>query len=92
MLRDAGGQRQWVARAFLVPKPGKNDWRLVIDYRHLNSCLKGNSFPLHVIEDRIANHEGSFFFHHRFGGWFSSNASEGEQQASYCLLYSIWHF
>ena len=36
MLRDAKGQPQWVARAFLVPKPGKNEWRLVIDYRHLN--------------------------------------------------------
>ena len=62
MLRDAKGQPQWVARAFLVPKPGKNDWRLVIDYRHLNSCLKGNSFPLPVIEDQIANQEGNFIF------------------------------
>ena len=44
MLPDAEGQPQWVARAFLVPKPGKNDCRLVIDYRHLNSCLKGSSF------------------------------------------------
>ena len=62
LLRDAKGQPQWVARGFLVPKPEKNDWRLVIDYRHLNSCLKGNSFPLPVIEDQIANQEGSFIF------------------------------
>ena len=62
MLQDAKGQPQWVARAFLVPKPGKNDWRLVIDYSHLNSCLKGNSFPLPVIEDQIANQEGNFMF------------------------------
>ena len=60
MLRDAKGLPQWVARAFLVPKPGKNDWRLVIDYRHLNSCLKGNSFSLPVIENQIANQEGNF--------------------------------
>ena len=62
MLRDAKGQPQWMARAFLVPRPGKNDWRLVIDYRHLNSCLKGNCFPLPVIEDQIANQEGDFIF------------------------------
>ena len=45
-----------------MPKPGKNDWRLVLDYRHLNSCLKGNSFPLPVIEDQIADQEGNFIF------------------------------
>ena len=26
VLRDARGQTQWVARAFLVAKPGKNDF------------------------------------------------------------------
>ena len=62
MLRDAKGQPQWVARAFLVPTPEKNEWRLVIDYRHPNSCLKGNSFPLPVIEDQIANQQGNFIF------------------------------
>ena len=51
-----------MAREFLVPEPGKNEWRLVIDYRHLNSCLKGNSFPLPVIEDQIANQQGNFIF------------------------------
>ena len=60
--QDAKGQPQWVARAFLVQKPGKNDWRLVIDYRHHNSCFKGNSFPLPVIEDQIANQEGNLIF------------------------------
>ena len=40
----------WVARGFLVPKPGTNKWRLVIDYRHLHVCLEGHEFPLPVIE------------------------------------------
>ena len=35
---------------------------MVIDYRHLNSCLKDNSFPLPVIEDQIANQQGNFIF------------------------------
>ena len=42
-----------VARGFLVPKPGTNKWRLVIDYRYLNSCLEGHEFPLPVIEDLL---------------------------------------
>ena len=62
MLRDANGQPQWVARAFVVPKPGKNEWCLVINYRHVNSCLKGNNFPLPAIEDQIANQQGNFIF------------------------------
>ena len=42
-----------VARGFLVPKPGTNKWRLVIDYRYLNSCLEGHEFPLRVMEDLL---------------------------------------
>ena len=33
-------KRKFVSRAFLVPKPGTNKWRLVIDYRWLNSFCK----------------------------------------------------
>ena len=45
MLWKCEGNPQWVARAFLVPKPG-GKWRLVIDYRHLDSCLEDkNIFP-----------------------------------------------
>ena len=60
MLPKAKDQPQGVAREFLVPKPGKNDWRLVIDYRHLNSFLQGNRIPLPIIEDQIANQDGNF--------------------------------
>ena len=61
MLRKAEEHQQWVARAFLVPKPG-GKWRLVIDYRHWNSCLEGNNFPLPVIEDQLANEQGNGLF------------------------------
>ena len=40
----------WGARAFVVPKPG-GKWRLVIDYRHLNSQVSDDPFPLPVRED-----------------------------------------
>ena len=42
----------WAARAFCVPKPG-GKWRLVIDYRHLNSQIADEAFPLPVIEDLL---------------------------------------
>ena len=50
-IRDS--RSKWVARAFLFRKPGVNKWRLVIDYRYLNSFLKGHDFPLQVIEDTL---------------------------------------
>ena len=43
----------WLARGFLVPKPGVNNRRLVIDHRYLNSCLEEHEFPLPVIEDLL---------------------------------------
>ena len=53
MLRTAMEKNpQWVSRAFVVPKPG-GKWRLVIDYRHLNSQIKDLHFPLPNIEDRL---------------------------------------
>ena len=61
-LRECTGNPQWVARAFLVPNPGNNKWRLVIEYRWLDSQLKGKNFPLPVIEDQLANQHGNFLF------------------------------
>jgi putative transposase len=47
----------WAAQAFLVPKPagpdGKKDWRLVVDYRYLNSQTKNYGFHIPIIEDLI---------------------------------------
>jgi hypothetical protein len=35
------GQRNiWVSRMFLVPKPGENKWRLIIDLRPLDKYCK----------------------------------------------------
>ena len=61
MLHKGEGDPQWVAGAFLVPRPG-GKWRLVIDYRHLNSCLEGKNVPLPGIEDQLANEQGNFLF------------------------------
>ena len=62
MLSEWEGAPQWVSRAFLVPKPGSNKWRLVMDYRWLNTQPEGNNFPIPVIEDQLANQQGIFLF------------------------------
>ena len=44
---------EWAAQAFLVPKPPSSDgtkqWRLVVDYRYLNSQSKDYPYPLPLI-------------------------------------------
>ena len=54
-------QTHWVRRGFLVPKPGTNKWRLVIDYQYVNTQLCGCNFPLPVIEDLFLEQAGSQF-------------------------------
>ena len=47
---------EWTSQAFLVPKPpdatGIKQWRLVLDYRYLNSQTKDDPF-------QIAPHRGA---------------------------------
>ena len=52
-------ESEWGARAFIVPKPGVNKWRLVIDYRYLNTCISDDAHPLPVIEDMVAEQSGN---------------------------------
>ena len=48
---------EWAAQAFMVPKPptpeGKKQWRMVVDYRYLNTQTKDDAFPLPLIENLI---------------------------------------
>ena len=57
-FRKCRGSTEWVWRAVLVPKPNYK-WQPVIDYRYLNTQLKGLNFPLPVIEDQLARQEGN---------------------------------
>ena len=73
---------EWVSRAFLVPKPN-GKWRLAIDYRHLNTQLKGQNFPLPVIEDQLANQNGNFL-------WSLVDLEDGFHQMH--LAREHWHY
>ena len=66
-------QSHWVSRKFLVPKPGTNKWRLVIDNRYVNTLLRGCEFPLLVIEDLFVKQAGSQL-------WSLLNLEDGFQQ------------
>ena len=50
-----------VSRDSSVPK-ANGKCQLVIDYRHLDTQLKGQDFPLPVIEDQLANQNGGFLW------------------------------
>ena len=52
-------ETEWGALAFIVPKPGVNKWRLVIDLRYLNTCISDDAHPLPVIEDMVARQSGN---------------------------------
>ena len=52
---------EWVSRVLLVPKPN-GKWCLVIDYRYVNTQLKGQNFPIPIIEDQSANQHGNFLW------------------------------
>ena len=52
-------QSHWVRRGILVPKPSTNKWRLVIDYRYVNTQLRGCEFPLPGIEDLLVKQAGN---------------------------------
>lgn len=58
---------QWNSPILLVPKKTTNDtkkWRLVIDYRKLNSQLEDDKFPLPNIDDVIDSLAGAKYFSH----------------------------
>ena len=58
---------EWTAQAFVVPKPadasGKKQWRLVLDYRYLNSQTKDDPFPLPRATTRHHICSGLWRFH-----------------------------
>lgn len=57
----------WNSPILLVPKKSTNDskkWRLVIDYRKVNSLLQDDKFPLPNIDDVIDSLAGAKYFTH----------------------------
>ena len=43
--------RDFVSRAFLVPKPGTNKWRMVVDLRYLNQFVRTGSMKMETLKD-----------------------------------------
>ena len=50
---------EWSSPAFVVPMKEPGDWRLVIDYRYLNSMTRVDAHPLQRIHD-ILQRQGKF--------------------------------
>ena len=47
---EDGSCARWVSRMFLVPKPGENRWRVIIDLRHLNNYCKNFGLKLETLK------------------------------------------
>ena len=56
-----------------MPKPGTNKWRPVIDYRYVNTQLRGCEFPVPVIEDWFVKQAGNQL-------WTVLNLEDGFEQ------------
>ena len=48
---ERGGRSDYVTKAFLVPKPGLNKWRLVVDLRHLNSYVMEHTTKFETLKN-----------------------------------------
>eukprot|EP00873_Tetraselmis_striata_P034560 jgi/Tetstr1/454824/TSEL_041704.t1 len=46
---EKGHGLRWVSRLFLVPKPGVNKWRLIIDLRPFNRYCEGRSMSFETL-------------------------------------------
>jgi hypothetical protein len=53
---------EWVAPCHLVPKPRSDKWRLVIDYRYINSVMADEGYPIPQPLSIFAQLRGSRWF------------------------------
>lgn len=53
---------EWVAPCMIVPKKGGNKWRLVIDYRYVNSVMVDDGYQMPLITDIFSALRGMVWF------------------------------
>eukprot|EP00873_Tetraselmis_striata_P018116 jgi/Tetstr1/438380/TSEL_026946.t1 len=59
---ERGHCDKWVSRMFLVPKPGTNKWRLIIDLRELNKWCQTFTMSYETLKHlRHLTHAGDWF-------------------------------
>ena len=51
----------WATPILLVKKPGINNWRMVGDYRRLNTVLRYDRYPMPAIDEILQALQGRFF-------------------------------
>ncbi|CAG4993640.1 unnamed protein product [Colias eurytheme] len=59
---------EWSSPLLIVPKKkganGEKKWRVVLDYRKLNDCIKDDKFPLPNITEILDSLSGAMYFSH----------------------------
>ena len=53
---------EWASSCFVVPKKVAGVWRLVVDYRDLNSDAKGEAYSLSLIDNLLQKQQGKRIF------------------------------
>ena len=73
---------KWVAPCHLVPKPRSDKWRLVIDYRYVNSLMQDDSYQMPRIDETLMSLKGFKWFSliDLNWGFWNVRIDEGSQQ------------
>ena len=78
----------WVSRCHLVPKPRSDKWRLVIDYRYVNTLMQDDSYQIPNVQDLITRLSGSKYFSLidlNWGFWNVSLTEEAQQYTGFVV-------
>lgn len=73
----------WVSNCHLVPKMRTNKWRLVIDYRYVNSLITDDGYQIPNVQDLLVRLSGSKLFTLIDLNWGFWNVSIEQQSQEY---------
>jgi hypothetical protein len=74
---------KWVSACHLVPKPRSTKWRLVIDYRYVNTLVEDDGYQIPNIQDLLVRLTGAKVFSLIDLNWGFWNVSLDEQSRQY---------
>jgi hypothetical protein len=74
---------EWVSACQLVPKPRSTKWRLVIDYRYINTLVHDDGYQMPLISDLLIKLSGARYFTLIDLNWGFWNVSLSPQSRQY---------
>jgi hypothetical protein len=62
IIEPVSGPTPWVSPVIAIPKPDKNDIRLVVDMRKANLAIKRNHYPIPTLDELLEEFNGCSIF------------------------------